>query len=131
MSTLRADLLKLRQLKRVEQETYAEHEDAKKARQRHERKVLDRLQDEGMDGAKADESTFTPVRTIYAQVQDPEVFAIWAAENDPDLLRPQDPRQRELNALVRRCLDDESALPPGVGWYQKEYISIRTSAAAQ
>lgn len=54
------------------------------------------------------------------------MFVKWAESNDPDLIQYKE-RGAELNSLVRQRLDDGEPLPPGVGFYDREYISQRTS----
>jgi hypothetical protein len=50
----------------------------------------------------------------------------WALENDPELVEYKE-RGEQINALVRRLLDDGAEFPPGLGFYEREYISMRTA----
>jgi hypothetical protein len=62
--------------------------------------------------------------TVYAQVQDKQALIEWAQENDDELVSLA-PRKALLNQKVRECLDNGEPLPPGLGAYEKEYISQR------
>jgi hypothetical protein len=84
------------------------------------------MEDRGVDGIKVDGTNYVPSGTTYAQVQDSDEFIKWAEENDSQLIEEK-PRKELLNQLVRTYLDDGKPLPPGVGFYIREYVSTRAA----
>jgi uncharacterized protein with LGFP repeats len=84
------------------------------------------MEAEDAQSHKASGTTFSPVKKQYATVQDRAEFVRWAQENEPDLIQYKE-RGAELNSLVRQRLDDGEVLPPGVGFYDREYISQRNA----
>lgn len=126
MPTLGQDLVRLRTLKKT-------YDKAKKLSDTAERKYKDwqyaclqRMEAEESEGQRTRGTLFTPVQTEYASVQDRSVFVAWAKENAPDLVEEKE-RAKLLNALVREALDNQQELPPGVGFYTRDYISMRES----
>lgn len=127
--TLRQDLLHTRKLKREAAEASARAKDKAEKAARFERYVIDRMDYEGVDSQKADNTSFTPSRKAYATVTDRAAFIAWAQENDEGLIRPAEERKGDLNSLVRRLQEDGEELPPGVNVYIKETLSMRASNA--
>lgn len=120
---------KLRELraKRVERdEANDTYEKLKAECARLESELFATMRDQGMTSAKVDGVQHVTASTIYHQIQDKQVFLDWAAKNDPELIAPA-PRKALLNQKVRECLDNGEPFPPGLGAYEKEYISQRTS----
>ena len=77
---------------------------------------------------KAEDAAFSRKATIYGHVRDRELFANWCRENGyGDELLVQKENSRALNEIVRGLVDNGEDLPPGVGFYAKEYISITES----
>lgn len=124
MTTLGQDLVHLKKLKDTESTLKARWDKAKRDREIWERKVFDRMDGEETDSQKTRGSLFVRSQTIYAKVQDRQAFVDWAKTNDPDLIQDKE-RGQELNALVRACLDDQSELPPGIGFYTRDTVAVR------
>lgn len=122
--TLSDQLLALRELKQRRDEAKAAYEELKVEYELAERDVMERMREEKCDGHKAGGTNFVPVETNYAQIQDREKFVEWAEAHDEGLIEVKE-RKGNLNELVREKLDNGEALPPGVGFYVKEYISQR------
>jgi hypothetical protein len=61
--------------------------------------------------------------TWYATVQDRAAFQRWARENRPNLLRTRE-EQRLLNNLIRDCVRDGRAFPPGLTGYPRKTVSV-------
>lgn len=85
------------------------------------------MEAEEAENHKTRGTLFSPVKKQFASIQDRDEFIKWALDNDPDLVQYKE-RSAELNALVRARLDDGEPLPPGVGFYDREYISQRASS---
>jgi hypothetical protein len=124
--TLSEDLLALGHLKQMKSdaERIAKNLDAEF--KRHQRDCMERMDAEGAEGHKADGTTYSPVTKEYATVQDRQAFVSWALDNDSELVEYKE-RGEQLNALVRAKLDDGEELPPGIGFYLREYISMRSA----
>jgi hypothetical protein len=123
--SLSRDLIHLRKLKRTEALANRAKAAATAARKDFEEYCKARMAWDGADSQRTDNTTFYMVRTPYGVVQDRAVFLAWAQENAPDLIKSPEQRDGELNALIRRCLEDGEELPPGVGYTVKEYIGTR------
>lgn len=94
---------------------------------RHQTDTIERMQALDKQGSKAFGLSFTLNKpTHYGTNQDRSEFVAWAEENEPELVETKE-RAALLNALVRAKLDDGEPLPPGVGWYSRQHISIRGS----
>jgi hypothetical protein len=83
------------------------------------------MKDEDVTSVTSGGVHFVRTSTTYAQVQDKSALIEWAQENEPELVAPA-PRKGLLNAKARECLDNGEPLPPGMGVYEREYISQRT-----
>ncbi len=84
------------------------------------------MRDQDLTSAKVGGNQYVTATTVYAQVQDKQALIEWARENDEELVALS-PRKALLNQKARECLDNGEPLPPGMGVYEKEYISIRAS----
>lgn len=125
-TTLSDDLLTLRDLK-ADRDTANKRFKALDAEfKTQQRRLIERMEAEGTDSLKADGTSFSPVKLEYGTIQDRQEFVVWALENDPELVEYKE-RGEQLNALVRRLLDDGQELPPGCSFYEREYISMRSS----
>jgi hypothetical protein len=124
MSDLNTELKELRRLKLAYKEADDAKKDAEKAMKLQEAKCYDIMLDEDQSMAKVSGISYVRVSTPYGSVQDESEFVAWANENEPDLLVAK-PRKDLLNQTVKACLDDGRPLPPGLGVYSKDYISIR------
>lgn len=110
---------KYRDLKRAAEEAKAAYDAA-------EREVYADMQDAGVLSIKSTNGHIYSARsTAYAQVQDRERFHTWCEQQGltDDLLRVREENAR-INDLVRTALDEGGELPPGLGWYTREFISI-------
>ena len=117
----------LRALKQAAAEAKSAAEDAKDAFEDAQRKFYERLQDEGIGSIKVDGTLFVPQQTTYHQIQDREAFIAWAEENEEELLEPKE-RKSLLNELVKDYIERGEELPPGLGFYVKDYISQRIAS---
>lgn len=118
------DLLSLRDLKQIESDYKKRYERLRDERKRYEAEVYEFMTHNKIEGHKTDGSNFVPTETTFGQVQDLTEFEKWAEANDPSLLKVE-ARDGEVNRLVRRCIDNGEPLPPGLGFYVREYISTR------
>lgn len=125
-TTLSEDLLALRDLKAKRDTATASAKQLDVDYKKEQRRLMDRMEAEGASGHKADNTTFTPVTKEYGTVQDRSVFVTWALEHEPELVEYKE-RGEQLNALVRQRLDDGEELPPGIWFYEREYISMRNA----
>lgn len=126
MSTLAQDAKELRELKQHERAAKDEYESIKERRKRCEHALIQRMEEEEADGIKTDGNNFVPAATVYATVQDRAAFTEWALENDDQLVEYKE-RGELINSLVRERQDNGEPLPPGLGFYTREYVSIRAA----
>jgi hypothetical protein len=126
MTTLNQDLKKLRKLKLVKERTTESDKQAKKEFDQFQLQVYQRMEQEDVQGHRTGDVLFTPTETPYAQVQDRAAFLAWAQDNDEQLFEPKE-RKELINQLVREKLDNSEPLPPGLGFYIKQYISQRAA----
>lgn len=77
--------------------------------------------------AKTSAGQFSLKSTIYSTVNDRDALVKWAHERDMSELVHEVENKGRLNEIVRACIDNGEELPPGVGFYAKEYISVTTS----
>lgn len=104
-------------------------EKTKELREEFERRqwlLLERMEQEKVEGLKVDGINFVPTETIYAKVADRRAFIEWAIENDPELIEQKE-RKAVLNEFVRQKLDDGEPLPPGMDSRVDSYISQRAA----
>lgn len=87
-----------------------------------EAKLLDRMEQEETDSIASGGTLYTKAQTIFAAVQDESAFQEWATTHDEQLIEAK-VKKDLLNQLVRERLDNGEELPPGVGFYPKDYIS--------
>jgi len=87
-----------------------------------EAQLMERMEQEDCDSHSTGGKLYTKVVTNYHVIQDRAAFEEWAASYDEELLEVK-PKGDLLNALIRQRLDDGEPLPPGLGFYPKEYIS--------
>ena len=134
MSTLNEDLRRLDALKADESTKKRAAAEAADTRAQWEKHCFDRMVDEeydpGESSVKIKGVVYIPNRTDYATVQDRDAFIEWAKANDAGLIEVAT-REGLLNQLVRERLDNGEPLPPGIGHYTKEFISIRGGAATK
>jgi hypothetical protein len=116
----------LRELKLARDEAKAQAKSLDEQFKAEQTKLMDRMEDAGVDGIKKDGINFVPVTTIYGQVQDRSEFIKWAEEENPELLERKE-RSELINELARQCLDDGEEFPPGLGFRTRPYISQRSA----
>lgn len=121
MNTLADNLLQLRKLKQRKHEAKKHADLCAAEHAEFEQLVWDQMEADSTTSQRAHGITFAASETHYAQVQDREKFNRWAEDNDESILERRE-RKAELNALVRRRLEDDKPLPPGVGFYTKRII---------
>lgn len=119
-------LKELRKVRTARDKANAKYEDLARDYSRLEAELFALMEAEDMSSAKVGGVQYVRAATTYAQVQDKSALIAWAEEHDPELIAPA-PRKALLNQKVRECLDNGEPLPPGLGVYEKEYISQRTS----
>lgn len=124
MPTLGQDLLKLKRFKDEEAALKARADKAAAKRKQWEAHCFERMDAEEADSHKTRGILFARSGKQYAQIQDRASFIEWAKVHEPDLVKEAE-RSAELNALVRQRLDDNEPLPPGVGFYVRENVSVR------
>jgi hypothetical protein len=124
--TITAEARRLAKLKAASSKAAERADKAKQAFEDAQRKFYDHMQDEGIGSIKVDGTNFVPAQTVYGQVQDREAFIAWAQENEEELLEPHE-RKALINELVREAVDNGTELPPGLGFYTKEYVSQRVA----
>lgn len=118
-------LARLRVLKNQYRDLDRKAKEAKRVHDEEQAAIFEDMREEQLLTIKTDDATFSRKATIYAHVQDMEEFAAWCREREleEEFLREKEESAR-LNELVRGLIDNGEELPPGVGWYSREYISI-------
>lgn len=114
----------LRVLKRAATAADAEAKDLKAQYKQAEIEFMERMSSEGVQSIKHDGTLYVPAATTYGQVQDRAEFVAWAEAEHPELLETKE-RKALVNELVREALDNGTELPPGLGFYVQEYVSLR------
>ena len=90
-----------------------------------QQKLWDRMEAERTDSLRVDGVLYTRSGTEYGVVQDQAAFERWAHETGREDLFEAKPRKGLINEIVRECLNDGTPLPPGLGFYVKQYVSQR------
>jgi hypothetical protein len=124
--TLSDKLKRLGKIKKAERRAKTRADALRDERAQLEKECFDLMEAE--DGVassrKLDGLSYAPARTVYGTIQDLDAFIAWAQENDLGLIETA-ARESLLNQLVRTAIDNDEALPPGVGYYTREKIGIR------
>jgi len=121
------DLETLASLLAAEKAAKLDAAQATEARTNFEQYVFDRMAFEKVPAQRAGDRTWYVSYKPYAKIQDKSAFVAWAEENEPELLEEYKVREGDLNTAVRRLLDDQVDLPPGVGYYMKRDIGSRAA----
>lgn len=124
--TLAEEAAALRTLKEQRDEAKAEAKSLEVRYNEAQQALMQRMEDEGVDGLKQGGNNFVPATTIYGQVQDRREFVEWAKENAPELIEYKE-RSENINELARQLLDDGEPFPPGLGFRDRKYISVRAA----
>lgn len=123
-TSLKQDLVRLRRLKEESTKLNAQARQKTAELNQFQAKVYARMEAEEIDGLKVNGVNFVRVAPQpYASIQDRDAFIEWARDNDASLVSEKE-EKRLLNALVRERVDNGEELPPGIGFYTKEIISV-------
>jgi hypothetical protein len=101
-------------------------DEAKAAASKAELALFERMEHERVKSIKVGSTNFVTAETTYGQIQDRSEFVKWAEENMGELIEIKE-RKGLVNELVRERLDSGEVLPPGVGFYTRQYVSRRAS----
>ena len=83
------------------------------------------LKDEGLDSHSYGGYSYVPKSTVFGKVNGPEAFYAWCEENNMvDEFFTDKPVGERVHSIVRDRLDSQQDLPPGVSFYNREYISV-------
>lgn len=132
MSTLTQDCKALEAL-RAEKKKLKEELDAKSLEfAKAERALMDRMEAEEAESHRAAGKNFTPAATTFGKIDDVDAFLAWARAQegegeDGETLYEVKARKQLVNELIRERLDNDEPLPPGLGFYVKEYVSVTAS----
>lgn len=132
MSTLAQDAQKLTRLRTAEKLLNDQAKEAKEKREKFERDFMTRMEAEETDGVRTGGKLYTPTKTIYGKIDDRAAFIEWAKaqegdDADGETLYEVKERKALVSELVRERLDNDEPLPPGIGFYVKEYVSVTAS----
>jgi hypothetical protein len=118
LDQLRLQKAKYRELQRQADEAKAAHDEL-------QADVFEDMRQEGHMSYKSDKASFSRKSTLYGTVQDRDAFIEWCHENDlaDEFLKEKEVAQR-INEIVRGAIDNGEDLPPGLGFYARQYISI-------
>lgn len=125
--TLTQQAAQLRKLKQESDALEAKADDARARFKEAELALFHRMEAEEAEGVKHRGTNFVPTSTTYGQVQDRDAFIEWARDHRPELIEPHE-RKGLVNEFIRECLDNGEPLPPGLGFYTRDYISQRAAA---
>lgn len=127
--TLTNELKKLRAKKQEYAEADKKAKELKAEFEAMQADLFARMEAEEVDSHKITGlANFVRAETIYAKVQDRSEFIKWAKENDESLVEERERKEDGiLNDIVRRCIEDNQPLPPGLGFTVKQYIGIRAA----
>lgn len=124
-ATLNDDLKRLAVLKRERDDLKAQFEAADTAYHEHRDRCYERMEDEETESTRLAGQLFVRNKpTWFATVQDRRVFQAWAKQNAPSVLK-QTEAEKELNKLVRACIDDGRPFPPGLSAYPRKVVAVR------
>jgi len=124
-TSLKQDLQRLRKLKDEQTSANKKAKDAAAALEQHQARVYSRMESEEVDSMKIGGRNFVRMEPqAYAVIQDRGAFVDWARSNDPSLVAEKEEKGL-LNQLVRERIDNGEELPPGIGFYTKEIVSVR------
>lgn len=127
MTTLTEDMEVLHALRKTASELKAEADGAKADADRAEYELFQRMEQERCGSQRVDGiGNFVRAETEYAQVQDEAELLEWAEAEMPEIFE-QKPRKKILNEIVRERLNSGEPLPPGLGFYSKQYVSLRSA----
>lgn len=125
-TALRQRLERLAELKGVYRALKKEADEAKREYEEYQAALYADMQEAGIASLRsADGLIFSARQTAYATVQDRARFHEWVREQGlEDVMLKTREESAVLNEAVREALANNTDLPPGLGWYPREYISI-------
>ncbi len=127
MSTLVEDAIALAELRQAASRMKADHERVKSEADQAEIEFFERMEHEGVGSIRVDGvANFVRAETVYGQVQDRAEFIAWAEQEAPELLETKE-RKKLINEIVRERIDSGEELPPGIGFYTDQYVSLRAA----
>lgn len=126
MKSIQEQAADLRTLKERRDEANAEYKSLDAQFKEAQAELMQRMEDEQVEGIKQGGTNFVPTKTIYGQVQDRNEFIKWALANEPELVEYKE-RGELINELARSLLDDGEPFPPGLSFRVKEFISQRAA----
>lgn len=134
MSTLVEDARTLTRLRTAEKLLNDQAKEAKAKREKYERDFMTRMETEEAGCVRDVRSgkLYTPAKTVYGKIDDRAAFLEWARaqegdDADGETLYEVKERKQLVSELVRERLDNDEPLPPGIGFYVKEYVSVTAS----
>lgn len=86
----------------------------------HERALAQLMESQGLESVVVAGYRWTPSPEPYAQVADPVAFNAWVREHMPDALSLN---EKIRQSLVKKAIEKNEALPPGLDVYMKESFS--------
>ena len=119
-------LKKFRKLRATKDATAKAAKEAKEVFDREQYDLFLDMQQEGVDSTKIDGTQYVRKATVYGQVQDMDAFTEWC-KADPDRagdFLKEAVEAGRINEMVRGMIDSGEELPPGLGFYTKEYVSV-------
>lgn len=123
--SLKERLDRLHHLKRRAQRLNRLAEEAKRMRDDLQAALHEEMGQVGFDSIKTGLARFERRSTLYGVVYDQDAFEAWCRENGEEeaYLRVR-PESGRINELVRMATQNKEALPPGLGSYPKDYITV-------
>lgn len=128
MDDLEIMLQELRYKKRNYRDAQIAADALKAEHDRKQAEVFSLMRERGLLTVKSEDASYSRKSTIYGHVQDRDAFVQWVKDSglDEELL-VQKEKGQPLNELVRSMIDNGEELPPGLGFYAREYVSITES----
>ena len=93
----------------------------------HELMLASGLKPEANDGVKLDGMNYSPQETYFAVVQDKSELVDWLLTDGDSSIVEEKLKQEALNQIVRECIDNGQPLPPGLGFWQKTWVSTKAA----
>ena len=123
--TLQDRLSRLRILKEADKTAAGRADVAHKKYKDYEAETWNAMRDVEVQTTRTDDALYVRRSTIYATVQDQYAFEEWCRSKDlSEAYLEQRPAKARLNEMVRDLQDTGQEMPPGIGWYPNEFISI-------
>jgi hypothetical protein len=126
MTSISQDATHVANLKANYERAKKEADDAERAFKEAQMALYERMEHEDIGSLKVGNINFVRAETAYGTVQDRAAFVKWALEERPELVEHRE-RAALINELVRESLNDGTPLPPGLGFYVRQYVSQRSA----